>query len=144
VVAATTFARRLSLILIMTSTILAGCTDSPVAPGGTAPFTITELVIGSGAVAASGNTLTVSYTGWLYDTSRTDNKGLQFDSSQGFTFLLGAGQVIAGWDQGFAGMRVGGRRRLIIPPELAYGSAGSGPIPGNASLVFDVELLNVQ
>ena len=130
----------------MTSMILAGCTDNPVAPGGTAPFTITELVIGSGAVAASGNTLTVSYTGWLYDSSGTDNKGLQFDSSggQGFTFRLGAGQVIAGWDQSFAGMREGGRRRLIIPPELAYGSSGSGPIPANATLVFDVDLLNVQ
>jgi FKBP-type peptidyl-prolyl cis-trans isomerase FkpA len=146
VVATTPLARSLSLSLIMTSIILVGCSANPVAPGGTAPFTITELVIGTGAAATSGNTLRVSYTGWLYDSREIDNKGLQFDSSgaQGYTFRLGAGQVIAGWDQGFAGMREGGRRRLIIPSEFAYGSDGSGPIPANATLVFDVELLDVQ
>ena len=81
------------------------------------------------------------------DSSKTDNKGTQFDSSVGrgaFSFVLGAGQVIAGWDQGVAGMRVGGKRRLIIPPSLGYGSATVGPIPGNSTLVFEVELLGVN
>ncbi len=89
----------------------------------------------------------MNYTGWLYDASKTDNKGTQFDTSIGrgvFSFLLGAGQVIAGWDQGVPGMKVGGSRRLIIPPSLGYGASGAGPIPGNATLVFDVSLVAVQ
>jgi FKBP-type peptidyl-prolyl cis-trans isomerase len=81
----------------------------------------------------------------LYDPAKLDSKGAQFDSSTSFTFSLGAGNVIRGWDTGVVGMRVGGRRRLTIPPELAYGSSGRPPvIPGNATLVFDIELLNVQ
>jgi FKBP-type peptidyl-prolyl cis-trans isomerase FkpA len=90
----------------------------------------------------------VNYTGWLYDLSRPEQKGQQFDSSAGrepFEFLLGSGQVIPGWDRGVAGMKVGGQRRLIIPPDLAYGATGAGGvIPPNATLVFDVELLDVQ
>jgi FKBP-type peptidyl-prolyl cis-trans isomerase FkpA len=91
--------------------------------------------------------LNVNYTGWLYNPSGTDGKGSQFDSSIGrapFPFTLGAGQVISGWDRGVAGMRVGGQRRLVLPPELAYGSSGNGPIPPNATLVFDIELLDAQ
>ena len=88
------------------------------------------------------------YTGWLYDPGRTEAKGSQFETSVGrtpFAFTLGAGAVIRGWDQGVAGMRVGGLRRLILPPELAYGGAGSPPvIPPNATLVFEIELLDVQ
>ena len=86
------------------------------------------------------------YTGWLHDPAAVDNKGTQFDTSggQGFTFALGVGQVIPGWDQGLVGMRVGGERRLVIPPDLAYGESGVGSIPGNATLVFDVELLGIQ
>lgn len=99
-----------------------------------------ELAAGDGAEAVSGNSVTVHYTGWLTD-------GRKFDSSRDrgspFTFKLGAGQVIRGWDQGVAGMRVGGRRRLEIPPDLGYGSRGVGPIPGGATLVFAVELLGV-
>jgi FKBP-type peptidyl-prolyl cis-trans isomerase FkpA len=115
-----------------------------------APFSQTDLRVGTGADAVAGKRLTVNYTGWLHDSSKTDNKGTQFDSSLGagrspFTFTLGAGQVIKGWDQGFAGMKVGGQRRLVIPPELGYGASGSGGvIPPNATLVFDVELLDVQ
>ena len=115
-----------------------------------APFSQTDLRIGTGADAVAGKRLTVNYTGWLHDSSKPDNKGTQFDSSLGagrspFTFTLGAGQVIKGWDQGFAGMKVGGQRRLVIPPELGYGASGSGTvIPPNATLVFDVELLDVQ
>jgi FKBP-type peptidyl-prolyl cis-trans isomerase len=90
----------------------------------------------------------MNYTGWLYSDSRSDNKGRQFDTSTGrgaFSFTLGAGQVIRGWDQGIPGMRVGGRRRLVIPPELAYGAAGSAPaIPPNATLLFEVELLSIS
>ena len=85
-----------------------------------------------------------AYTGWLYDTSKTDGKGTQFDTSTSFAFTIGANAVIKGWDQGVAGMRVGGMRRLIIPPELAYGSVANGPIPANATLVFDITLNAVQ
>lgn len=91
--------------------------------------------------------MTVNYTGWLYDSTKTDNKGTQFDTSIGrgpFPFTLGVGQVIKGWDQGVVGMKVGGSRRLIIPPDLGYGAAGNGPVPGNATLVFDIDLLTVQ
>jgi FKBP-type peptidyl-prolyl cis-trans isomerase FkpA len=110
-------------------------------------FTKTDLVVGTGATAASGQTVKVNYTGWLYDANKPDNKGAQFDSSIGrgpFSFPLGAGRVISGWDQGVAGMKIGGSRRLIIPPELGYGASGVGPIPPNATLVFDVELLSIQ
>ena len=101
-------------------------------------------MVGTGAIAASGNTVTVAYTGWLHDSSRPDAKGTQFDSNT-IQFRLGTGQVIRGWDQGIAGMRVGGQRRLVIPPDLAYGSSGRPPtIPPNATLVFDVTLNGVQ
>lgn len=101
-----------------------------------------DVTAGSGATAASGNTVSVHYTGWLPD-------GTQFDSSRDggepFEFVLGEGRVIPGWDQGVAGMQVGGTRRLVIPPDLAYGEAGApGAIPPNATLVFDVELLAVR
>ncbi len=104
---------------------------------------------GEGKEATAGKPVVVHYTGWLYDDSAADNKGEKFDSSRDrndpFTFNLGAGQVIKGWDQGVAGMKVGGQRTLIIPAELGYGARGAGGvIPPNATLVFDVELLDVQ
>jgi FKBP-type peptidyl-prolyl cis-trans isomerase len=109
----------------------------------------TDLVEGTGSAARRGARLTVHYTGWLFDASAPDNKGKQFDSSVGsepFTFRLGAGEVIRGWDQGFDGMKAGGKRRLIIPPDFGYGSMGTpdGTIPGNAGLVFEMELLDVR
>ncbi|MDB5371511.1 MAG: Peptidylprolyl isomerase [Belnapia sp.] len=109
---------------------------------------MTDQKIGSGATATSGQTVSVHYTGWLFDAAQPDNKGRKFDSSRDrgdpFRFVLGAGQVIAGWDQGVAGMQVGGQRTLTIPPELGYGARGAGGvIPPNATLVFDVELLEV-
>ena len=111
------------------------------------PFSSTDLTVGTGATAAVGNHVTVNYTGWLYDSTKTDNKGAQFDTSIGrgpFPFTLGAGQVIAGWDQGVVGMKVGGSRRLIIPPSLGYGATGvAGTIPPNATLVFDITLLSI-
>ena len=109
---------------------------------------MTDTTIGTGAEAVPGQTIQVHYTGWLFDGSAPDNKGRKFDSSrdrsQPFEFQLGVGMVIAGWDQGFAGMRVGGQRTLVIPPELGYGARGTGGvIPPNATLIFEVELLGV-
>ena len=105
--------------------------------------------VGSGAEAVPGRMVTVHYTGWLYDQAKGDHKGRKFDSSRDhnepFTFRLGGGEVIPGWDQGVAGMRVGGQRTLTIPPQLGYGASGAGGvIPPNATLVFDVELLDVR
>ena len=110
---------------------------------------VTDVKVGTGADATNGKTVTVHYTGWLYNESAPDKHGSKFDSSrdrnQPFSFPLGGGQVIRGWDQGVAGMKVGGQRTLVIPPSLGYGSTGAGGvIPPNATLVFDVELLNVQ
>ncbi len=104
--------------------------------------------IGTGAEATAGQHVTVHYTGWLFDEAAPDNKGQKFDSSRDrgdpFDFPLGAGRVIQGWDQGVAGMKIGGQRTLIIPPEMGYGARGAGGvIPPNATLVFDVELLGV-
>ena len=122
--------------------------DPATPPQGEATQDVTELkiedeVVGTGAEATTGKQVTVHYTGWLTD-------GTQFDSSktsgQPFSFVLGSGSVIPGWDQGVAGMKVGGKRKLIIPPALAYGEqgAGNGAIPPNATLVFEVELLGVE
>ena len=114
----------------------------------TSTYTQTDLREGAGAMATSGQTAKVHYTGWLYDANAADNKCKQFDSSVGrgpFSFRLGGGQVIRGWDQGVQGMKVGGQRRLVLPPEFAYGARGAGTvIPPNATLVFDVELLDVR
>jgi FKBP-type peptidyl-prolyl cis-trans isomerase FkpA len=100
-----------------------------------------DLAPGSGAVAEPGHEVSVHYTGWLTD-------GTEFDSSvrrrEPYAFQLGRGVVIAGWDEGVAGMKVGGRRKLVIPPGLGYGAAQNGPIPANSTLVFDVELLGVR
>jgi FKBP-type peptidyl-prolyl cis-trans isomerase FkpA len=110
---------------------------------------VSDATVGSGAEAKSGNTVTVHYTGWLYDPKAPEKHGKKFDSSKDhgepFEFKLGAGMVIRGWDQGVAGMKIGGKRTLIIPSELGYGSRGAGSaIPPNATLVFDVELLAVR
>jgi FKBP-type peptidyl-prolyl cis-trans isomerase FkpA len=109
----------------------------------------TDEVVGSGNEAQSGRQVTVHYTGWLYDESRDDKKGRKFDSSRDrndpFSFRLGRGQVIRGWDEGVAGMKIGGRRTLTIPAAYGYGARGAGDdIPPNATLVFDVELLDVK
>ncbi len=132
--------RCLSLAALL---ITIGCSGSnTTAPSG--PLTQTDLVVGTGAAAATGNSVTVDYTGWLYSPGSPENKGPSFDSHTGFTFTLGGGSVIAGWDQGIVGMQVGGKRRLVIPPDKAYGSTGSGPIPPNATLIFDITLTAVQ
>jgi FKBP-type peptidyl-prolyl cis-trans isomerase FkpA len=108
-----------------------------------AALTKTDTVVGTGAEAVNGKNVTVTYTGWLYSTTATGNKGTQFDTGS-FTFLLGAGKVIAGFDQGVVGMKVGGKRTLLIPSNLGYGASGSGPIPPNAGLVFEITLTAVQ
>ncbi len=102
---------------------------------------IIDIEVGSGDEAQPGQTVTVHYTGWLADGTKFDSS---LDRGQPFSFSLGAGQVIPGWDEGVAGMKVGGTRRLIIPPDLAYGAQGRPPvIPENAELTFDVELLDI-
>jgi FKBP-type peptidyl-prolyl cis-trans isomerase FkpA len=126
-----------------------GRPDLPPATVGVDQLQVTDLAVGSGAEAVAGKRVTVHYSGWLYDPAQPEAKGKPFDSSREagrpFTFALGAGQVIAGWDQGVQGMKVGGQRRLVIPHALAYGESGAGGvIPPRASLVFDVELLDVR
>ena len=107
-----------------------------------AELKIEELVVGSGAEAVKGKTVSVHYTGWLTDGKKFDSSK---DRGQPFTFRLGAGEVIRGWDDGFAGMKVGGKRKLTIPPEMGYGKRGAaGVIPPDATLVFEVELLGVR
>ena len=121
-----------------------GCGGSPTAPSPPrAPYSQTDVRVGTGAEAVTGARVFVNYTGWLYNPGGVDGKGTAFDAGVGFNFVLGT-TVIAGWNQGIPGMRVGGLRRLVIPPELGYGSADFGPIPANSTLVFDVELTAVQ
>jgi FKBP-type peptidyl-prolyl cis-trans isomerase len=134
---------RLALFLFA-STFAAACTDSATSPSQSPTFTKIDIVLGNGAVTAVGNTLTVNYTGWLYDPTKADFKGLQFDTATAFQFTLGTGQVIQGWDLGLVGMNLGGTRRLIVPSSLAYGESRSGKIPPNAALLFDVQLTAVQ
>ena len=115
----------------------------------TAQLKITELKPGTGPAIKVGQTAVVHYTGWLYVEDAPDHKGKKFDSSldrnDPFSFPVGGGQVIQGWDQGVAGMQVGGQRQLVIPAELGYGSRGAGGvIPPNATLLFDVELLSIR
>jgi len=135
-------------IVLALSAAACGGSDSSTSPSAptppSAPFSQTDVIVGTGPTATQGRTIMVSYTGWLYDPTRPDSKGTQFDFSTMFPFVLGAGNIIPGWNQGVVGMRVGGLRRLVIPPNLAYGSQANGQIPGNSTLVFDIMLLNVN
>jgi FKBP-type peptidyl-prolyl cis-trans isomerase FkpA len=120
---------------------------TPSAPAGPSELSSTDQATGSGDEAVFGKSVTVEYTGWLYDPNAADKKGNRFDSSRGrepFTFRLGGGEVIRGWDQGVNGMKVGGKRTLVIPPALGYGANGQGPIPANSTLLFEVELISVK
>jgi FKBP-type peptidyl-prolyl cis-trans isomerase FkpA len=123
-----------------------GDDNNPTSPTPTGPpYSQTDLVVGTGAPAVSGSQVAVAYTGWLYDATKADSKGAQFDSNLNYSFRLGTGAVIRGWDQGVPGIRVGGQRRLVLPPDLAYGSAGRPPaIPPNSTLIFDITLNAVQ
>ena len=102
---------------------------------------IEDILVGNGPAAKVGDTLSVHYTGWLTNGTKFDSSR---DRNEAFEFRLGAGRVIRGWDQGMVGMQVGGKRKLTIPPEYGYGSRGVGPIPGNSTLVFEVELLAIK
>lgn len=141
---------RRFVLLLPVLLLVVGCggdSDSPTAPSVNVPFSTTDLVAGNGPPVVAGRSLSVAYTGWLYDASAPENKGTMFDSAttaNPFTFVIGRGSVIAGWDQGLLGMQVGGLRRIIIPPELGYGSSGTGAIPGNATLIFEIELLAMR
>lgn len=138
-------------LLVLLAACGGGDGDSnPITPTPTIPpqaFTVTDLRLGTGAEAVNGKRLTVHYALWFFSTTGTDSKGQLIQTSVGstpFSFVLGTNAVIAGWDQGLVGMKVGGVRRLIVPPALAYGATGNGPIPPNTNLVFEVELLDVQ
>lgn len=120
-----------------------GSSSGAAAVANPAQFSATDTVLGSGAEATAGKTVTVTYTGWLYTEAAADHKGTQFDSGT-YTFVLGQGQAIAGFDQGVTGMKVGGKRTLLIPSSLGYGSSANGAIPANSGLVFEVALTAVQ
>ena len=130
--------------LFLFAALGSACAGSATSPSQSPAFTKIDLTLGNGAAAAIGNTLTVNYTGWLYDATKPDFKGLQFDTANNFAFSLGTGSVIQGWDQGLQGMNVGGLRRLLIPASMAYGADRNGKIPPNAALVFDIQLLSLQ
>ena len=123
-------------------------TGNTAPPSDVSELKITDVVVGDGEEAKPGKRLSVHYTGWLYDSSIESRKGKMFDSSVGrstFSFNLGRGEVIPGWDTGMEGMKVGGKRILIIPSHVAYGPSGMPPkIPGNATLMFEVELKDVN
>lgn len=137
--------RRLALALFASLAIACGgSNDSPTAPTevtGSAPFSTTDLVVGTGDEATRG-LITADYTVWLYSDTAAENKGRHVQTGRS-QFSIGTGNVIRGWDQGIPGMRVGGRRRLVVPPELAYGAGGRDTIPPNATLLFEVELISI-
>ena len=133
-------------LLFLVAGLLPACGSStPISPDqSSVPFSIAELTVGTGDEAVVGKTASVTYTGWLYNDSAADKKGTQFDTGS-FSFILGLGSVIPGFERGVTGMKAGGTRRVIVPPSLAYGAAGSGTtIPPNAALVFDIALVTVQ
>jgi len=146
--------RQVASALIAAALATAALAQAPAdAPPPAAPepaVLVTDIVAGIGDEALPGMIVIVHYTGWLHDPAAKDQRGRKFDSShdrgQPLSFPLGGGRVIRGWDQGLPGMKIGGTRRLVIPPSLAYGArgAGNGVIPANATLVFDVELLAVE
>ncbi len=129
-------------LLLVSVTLVAACGGGgdSAAPSSDGRLVSQDLVVGSGAAAATGDTVTVNYVGTLTSGTKFDSS---YDRNRPFTFRLGAGQVIAGWDQGVVGMRVGGKRRLTIPPGLGYRDRAVGPIPANSTLVFEIELLSV-
>lgn len=142
------------MLLVCAVTLSVACGSSTTAPSaspdsGITSLQITDVTAGAGTQATTGRLVTVHYTLWLYSASASDHRGSRIQSShdapgQPFSFTLGTGQVIRGWDQGVPGMKVGGLRTLIVPPSLGYGSSGAPGIPPNSTLVFDVELVDVR
>lgn len=140
-----------SLFTLPLLAALAACTPAPQALPPSDPisqFQIIDQQPGDGASAQPGQKVSVHYTGWLFDADAPQQRGAKFDSSldrgQPFSFTVGAGQVIRGWDEGVAGMQVGATRVLMIPPDYGYGERRVGPLPANASLVFEVQLLGIE
>ena len=142
--------RSLIALFCALTVVACGGSDNSNPTGPSTPraeYSQTDLVVGTGTEATNGRNASVYYTLWSYNPAGTDGKGQQLQTNVGgtpFPFVVGSNGVIQGWNRGVPGMRVGGRRRLVIPPELAYGSTGSGPIGPNATLVFEIELLGVQ
>jgi FKBP-type peptidyl-prolyl cis-trans isomerase FkpA len=137
----------LLFLCVLAGAASAGCdfgkVSGPTPPDqSTVPFSTTDLTVGTGTEATNGSTAAVTYGAWLYSETGTDHKGTQVDAGQ-FSFTLGANQVIKGFEQGVVGMKVGGLRRVVVPPSLAYGSSGYQSIPPNAALVFDISLTGV-
>lgn len=131
------------LLLVATAACDFGETGNPAAPDqSNVAYLQTDLTVGTGAEAKTGMSATVQYAAWLYSETAPDHKGTQIDQNQ-TTFVIGSNQVIKGFDQGVVGMKVGGTRRLVVPPSLAYGSSGNQAVPPNAALVFDIGLANV-
>jgi FKBP-type peptidyl-prolyl cis-trans isomerase len=143
---------RISLVLAAVAAL--GACSPPASPPATESaspqqFEIVDIAVGTGEEIVAGKTAVVHYTGWLFDSVAPEKKGTKFDSSRDrgepFRFPLGGGRVIKGWDQGVAGMKIGGQRRLVIPADMGYGARGAGnSIPPNATLLFDVELLAIE
>jgi FKBP-type peptidyl-prolyl cis-trans isomerase len=144
--------KTLLVLLLSSSFVTTACSEQtmPAMEGSNMSGIMkSDIKVGNGAEAEVGKNVSVHYTGWLYDKNAPEHKGAKFDSSRDrgapFDFPLGMGHVIKGWDEGVQGMKIGGQRTLIIPPEMGYGQNGAGGvIPPNATLVFDVELLGVR
>jgi len=139
-----------NVVLLVGAVMATGCGSSPTSPSSSSSgvtFNSEDLTVGNGETVAKGDRIKVWYTGWIYVKSAPGNKGQSFDSNRDrelFRYIVGTGHVIEGWDQGVPGMKVGGIRRLIIPPELAYGSQGQNPIPPDATLIFEIEVVEVE
>jgi len=132
---------KLLASVIVLASLVAGC-SSPTEPSANVPFSTVDLRVGTGPEAVPGSRVTVNYNGWLYNAGGVDNKGTRFDAGT-FQYVIGQ-NVITGFSQGTTGMRVGGIRRVTIPPSLGYGSQGSGQtIPPNSTLIFEIELVSI-
>ena len=132
--------RWLSVLILLALAACGGGGDSSTAPTAGGTLVVEDLVVGTGATAAVGDTVTVNYVGTLTNGTKFDSS---YDRGQPYVFQVGAGRVIAGWDQGVPGMKVGGKRRLTIPPSLGYGNQANGPIPANSTLVFDIDMVSI-
>ena len=128
-------------MLVLAALVGACKSDSPTAPSANVPFSFTDLRVGTGAEATTGTATTVNYSLWLYDAGAAQNKGRAMEAGQ-FSFTVGTG-VIPGFSRGVTGMRVGGQRRIIVPPDLGYGPDPYQSIPGNSTLVFEVEVVSI-
>ncbi len=137
-------ARAFAIAAALASLVACGSKVSTAPSSANVEFSFQDLVVGTGAEVVTGATLVLDYDGYLYDSRNPDNAGTLFASSfssvNPFAFVLGSGSVIAGWEKGIPGMRIGGRRVITIPPSLAYGSTGSGSVPPNTALIFDITI----